>query len=348
MKTPGRTALIRIAMGLALLAGGWGSSALAASNNTSKATKGADPVTLRFPMEDPLTSVKGVWATRFAQLVKQNTNGTVIIQIYPNSQLYSSPTDTIQATIGGQVDIEAASTGYLSQVIPGYAVVDLPLLFNNQTEVNKFEDGPVMQTLAKQALQKHLMVLNYISIGSAMPYTIKPAQTLASMKGLKMRVYNSILQLSMKALGASAISMPASELHTALQQHAIDGATLTLTFATSSKYWDVLHNATQVYVDSVVYPVAINTGTWAKLTASQQNAMMAAAAQATQENRAQLADVITQDTKVSEQNGIHFWTWSSQDMATARQDLQQVYAEEGKIIGQDIINQAEQYLQSIR
>ncbi|MEA3454533.1 MAG: TRAP transporter substrate-binding protein DctP, partial [Candidatus Caldatribacteriota bacterium] len=67
---------------------------------------------------------------KFAELVKEKTNGEVEIQVFPSSQL-GNQRDLIEGLIFGTLDMTLTSTAVLGNFLPKIAIFDLPFLFRD-------------------------------------------------------------------------------------------------------------------------------------------------------------------------------------------------------------------------
>ena len=78
---------------------------------------------IRLAHELPVTHYGHVYIDRWAKLVKERSNGSIEVQVFPSGQLYKDA-DAIQALNNGSLDMQLAVASYLSVVIPAMRIVD--------------------------------------------------------------------------------------------------------------------------------------------------------------------------------------------------------------------------------
>jgi C4-dicarboxylate-binding protein DctP len=80
-------------------------------------TPTVSPVTLKLTTSAPVGTPRGGVYFHFEELVEQYTEGRVLIDIYPGSQLFPT-TEEWEAVVTGSVDIYGDSSYYVSQAVP--------------------------------------------------------------------------------------------------------------------------------------------------------------------------------------------------------------------------------------
>ena len=85
---------------------------------------------------------KGIAAKFFADIIK-NSNGSIIVDVFPNSQLFKDR-EEIEALQIGNVDFIAPSVSKFGPVgINDFEVFDLPYLFEDISELNIIVKGDI-------------------------------------------------------------------------------------------------------------------------------------------------------------------------------------------------------------
>lgn len=177
----------------------------------------------------------------FASKVKEYTNGKLIINVFPNSQL-GNEREYIEQLRTGQIEFARVATAVLGPFVPQYQAFDLPYLFENEPAMLKAADGQLGTQLQK-LLEDKLAIkgLGFWPDGSRSLYNrVKPVKTPADMKGMKIRLMENPLMLkTFNALGAAATPMAYGEVYSALQQGVIDGAEGPINAYQTIKHWEV-------------------------------------------------------------------------------------------------------------
>ncbi|OYQ36286.1 C4-dicarboxylate ABC transporter [Niveispirillum lacus] len=159
------------------------------------------------------------------RLLETRTGGRLRIHVYAGGQL-GAERDTLEITTFGGLDMNRVNLAPLTAIEPMTVIPSLPFLFRSTAHMRQALDGPVGQAIL-DSLRPHGMVgLCFYDSGERSFYNTKrPIQTPADLKGLKIRVQNSDLFVTMvKALGADATPMDVGEVYQALVQGVIDGA----------------------------------------------------------------------------------------------------------------------------
>ena len=104
-------------------------------------------------------------------------------------------------------------------------VVALPFIFRDTDHMHAVLDGPIGDEILAAMESQGLIGLAFYDSGSRSLYTKKPVSSLADLKGMKIRVQQSDLFVSMiEALGANPTPMPMGEVYTSLKTGLVDAA----------------------------------------------------------------------------------------------------------------------------
>lgn len=220
-------------------------------------------------------------AEKFKELVEQKTNGTLKIDIFPNSEL-ASGAKAIEGVQMGTIDIALESTMSMGNFVPEMGVLDLPFLFPDRAAAYKVLDGDIGADLSSKALSKGFKVLYYWDNGFRnISNSKRPINTPSDLKGLKIRVPESNVYIStFKALGAIPSPMAFSELFTALQLKTVDGQEnpnghmITYKLTEVQKYFSITNH---IYTAE---PLVIRNDLFSKLSEAQKTALLEAAKEA--------------------------------------------------------------------
>jgi len=162
---------------------------------------------------------------KMGELLKQRSNGRFDVKMFAGGQL-GSERDTIEITTFGGLDLNRVPIAPLNSVEPMTMVASLPFLFRSTNHMRRALDSDYGEEILA-ALKPHGLVgLCFYDSGVRSFYnTESPINSPEDMKGMKIRVQNSDLYISMiKALGADAVPMSFGEVYQALSQGVIDGA----------------------------------------------------------------------------------------------------------------------------
>lgn len=159
------------------------------------------------------------------KLLSDQTKGRLGVRVYPSGSLGSEKDNIEQLRIGG-LDMMRVHAGALNSVVPETIVTGLPFLFRSVEHMRKVYDGSIGDEILASMESQGLIGLALYDGGSRSFYTAKkPINSLADMKGMKVRVPQSDLFVAMiQSLGANPTPMPLGEVYTALKTGIVDAA----------------------------------------------------------------------------------------------------------------------------
>jgi len=153
------------------------------------------------------------------------SGGKMAVEIYPSQQL-GTERECIELLQIGSLDMTKVSVGVMENFAPKMKIFGLPFLFRDRAHSFQVLDGPIGQELLDEGTKYWIKGLGYYDAGSRSFYTKdKPIKTPNDLKGLKIRVMESVTAMNMvNSLGGSATPISWGELYTSLQQGVVDGA----------------------------------------------------------------------------------------------------------------------------
>ena len=190
-------------------------------------TQAADkPVTLRYAHMNAPTGVAGQNAEMFAELVKEKTNGRVIVEVYPSSQL-GNLQEMAEQVSSGVVAFHHNTMAGIGSLYEDFAALDTPFLYRDVEHLMKATDpsSPVMQRLNEALIKKRkVRVLYSFYFGSRELTCDRPVYKPADLDGVKIRSIPFPIYISaVEGLGAVATPVDWSEVPTALATGAVNG-----------------------------------------------------------------------------------------------------------------------------
>jgi TRAP-type transport system periplasmic protein len=207
----------------------------------------------------------------------RTTGGRIDLKIFPLSQLGKIPRQIEGIQLGTQ---EAFITppGFFVGINPAFQVADAPALFDDMLHQVRALNHPSVREKFLGLAERAGVIGNYIwCAGDTSFATSKPFKTLADLKGRKIRVLASKIEVAlMKEFGASGIPMPFTEVLPAIQRHVVDGVRSGIIVMGPMKFYTAAKNLTltgQGYIPSAMWlsKVWLN-----KLPADLQQAIFAA------------------------------------------------------------------------
>ena len=299
------------AAALALTACGGSGNSTAASTATSAAASTApagdaaaaasDPkVTLVYAEVNPLDTIVGQTATHFKEKVEELTGGSVVIDVQASGVL-GSENDVLDAILGGSTSIDMSRISAFALTSYGCnksKLLSIPFTFENRAHFWNFANSELAPEFLNEPQELGLPVrgIFYGEEGFRHFFTVKPVSGIADFKGLKLRVSNDpVMNGMVEGLGANPTVVSFGELYSALQTGVVDGAEQPIANYKSNAFPEVANNLILDGHTLGAVQAVITDNAWGKLTANQQAAVMAAAAD-TQKFNADLSE--TAENKV--------------------------------------------------
>lgn len=201
-------------------------SAPAQSPSGEAGDSGYDSITLTMAVNGTDTQIDTKVANYFKELVEEETQGSVVIEVYPNDQLAGgNATKGIEMIADGSTDLAAYATSVLSVLDERLSIGTIPWMFNNYTEARQTIDAGGLAYYDSVLQEQGITAIGSFHNGFRQLTNSKHAVTAPEdLKGLKIRVPGSEVYMNFfKAFGADPVALNWSEVFTALQQGTIDG-----------------------------------------------------------------------------------------------------------------------------
>ena len=303
------------AAALALTACGGSSNSAAASTSTAASSTAAsaagdataaanDPkVTLVYAEVNPLDTIVGQTATHFKEKVEELSGGSVVVDVQASGVL-GSENDVLDAILGGSTSIDISRISAFALTSYGCnksKLLSIPFTFNNRAHFWNFANSDLAPEFLNEPQELGLPVrgLFYGEEGFRHFFTVKPVAAIGDLKGMKLRVSNDpVMNGMVEGLGANPTVVAFGELYSALQTGVVDGAEQPIANYKSNAFPEVANNLILDGHTLGAVQAVITDNAWGKLTANQQAAVMAAAAD-TQKFNADLSE--TAENKVLEE-----------------------------------------------
>ena len=213
-----------LALSLSLAAcGSNGSTSTAGSNPGGGNSTSAETKTIKFAHWFAEDHPQHLSMLKFKELLEERSNGTLKVEIYPNSQLGSEDVYD-QSVSQGTVEMGCAGTN-IQMYLPRIAVSEAPFLFNGWEDAEEILTGEIGEALTDGLIEGGNMRCLAITVnGFRQTSSNKPMYSMDDMKGQKLRTPNipHFIQM-MDCLGVTSVPMAMSEIFNALETKVADG-----------------------------------------------------------------------------------------------------------------------------
>ncbi|MEC1523667.1 TRAP transporter substrate-binding protein [Neobacillus niacini] len=224
---------------------------------------------------------------KFAELVEERTDGRIKIEVYPSAQLGDEKSVLEQVQLGA-IEFTRINSSPLAEFNNQFTPIGLPYVFESEDHLWNFLNGDMGTKLLDGLEQSKMKGLAFYDSGSRSFYATKELKGVEDLKGLKIRVQQSKINIDfMAALGASATPMPYGEVFSALQTGIIDGAENNLPSLDSSNHYQEAKNLILDHHQRIPEVLLISKVAWDKLDKEDQKIVKQAALDSVETQRAE-------------------------------------------------------------
>jgi TRAP-type C4-dicarboxylate transport system substrate-binding protein len=225
----------------------------------------------RYAIEESLTEIQGVYATKFKDIIEANSKHKVYI--YPYGTLGES-TDLLEQAQAGLLQFVDQSPGFTGSLIPEAQVFLLPyVLPEKQSEIEYFfkNSKTIHKTFHELYGRQNLELLTMFPEGEVAITTQEVFRTPAELNGMKIRVMSSpLLIATYTAFGAVATPLPWGDVFGALQTKMIQGQENPWFYIESGKLYEVTEVITEIGHNIFTTAVMANLKFYKNLPKSEQ------------------------------------------------------------------------------
>lgn len=192
------------------------------------------------PTTDPLVIAMGEAKER----IEERTDGQVEIVIYPSSQL-GEDNDVLEQIRNGAPIAALVDAGRLAPLHTALGILSAPYLVEDYTQYSAITESPVYEEWVEELAESSgIRLLNYNWFqGTRQMITNSEVNEPADLSGIRVRTIDAPSWVAtVRAMGATPSPMAWSEVYSALQLGAIDGAEAQLTGAYGIRLHEVASN----------------------------------------------------------------------------------------------------------
>lgn len=215
---------------------------------------------------------------QFASDVDKATGGKLKITVHSNASLFKA-NEIKRAVQGGQAQIgEILISGY-SNEDPIFGLDSVPFLATSYAEARKLWDVS-RKTVEQRFDRQGMKVLFAVPWPPQGIYSTKPLDSMADMKGLKLRSYNPQISRIAELAGAQPVTIQAAELAQAMATGAVNANITSGSTGYDTKAWEVVkyYYDTQAWLPKNI--TFVNKQAFDALDKPTQQALLKAAAEA--------------------------------------------------------------------
>lgn len=241
---------------------------------------------------------KGIAASLLQERVNAEMDGTMCLEVFPNSTLYNDD-QVLEAILQGDVQLAAPSLSKFEAFTKQFRIFDLPFMFKNVDAVDAFQASETGQAMKDSMQRRGLQGLQFWHNGMKQFSANVPLVDPSDAAGLKFRVQTSdVLVAQMEALGASPQPMAFSEVYGALQTGVVDGQENTWSNIYGQKFFEVQDGITETNHGIIDYLVVTSVDWLDSLDADVRDQFLTILAEVTEVRNAE-SSAVNQSNKES-------------------------------------------------
>lgn len=174
---------------------------------------------------DPNESPDVMYGEVFKNYVEENSDGKILVDIYPGGQL-GNAAEFVQGVSSGAIEMAVINISMLNNIYKPTMMLSIPGLFASIEECNAVMNGPWGQSMFEEV--KDLSGIRILNTGSNgfrhFTNDIREVKTMADTRGITFRVMENPVSVRMvESMGARAVPMPGSEMYMAMKTGVVDG-----------------------------------------------------------------------------------------------------------------------------
>ncbi|CAO3425406.1 TRAP transporter substrate-binding protein DctP [Azospirillum endophyticum] len=211
---------------------------------------------------------------RWAAEVKTLSDGDLDVQVFGSDSLIKA-NDNILAVAKGDIECAFSLNFQWGKTLPLMNVTVGPYTMSSIEAWKKWPTSEAAAFLEERLLKKGVKNVVWMFQTNTSVFTSKgkPLLKPADFQGLKMRGIGPAFDRGLKAMGATPVAIPGSEVYQALATGVIDTAITDVAAAWSRKYYEVQDHMTVVPVLAAYLHGYVNPGWYSKLTDKDKAAL---------------------------------------------------------------------------
>ncbi len=241
-------------------------------------------------------------AIAFAKEISEKAGDKLNITVHSGGSLIKHP-EIHRAVKTRQVQIGEVFVGRLGNNDPVFKLDNLPFLatdFDSAQKLYKASRDSIAETLAKDGLT----LLYTVPWPAQDLYSNKEVNSLADLKGLKMRAYSPSTSRLADLMGSTPVNVPFSDIAQAFTTSVIDGMITSPSTGVNNQSWDYVTNFTTVSAWIPKNMVFVNSRVFKKLDQETRDIVLAAAKNAEQSGWALGRKLAVEHTDILREKGM--------------------------------------------
>ncbi|WP_422419054.1 TRAP transporter substrate-binding protein [Pseudomonas sp. GZD-222] len=160
----------------------------------------------------------------WCEQLRQESNDRIKCQLYPSMQLGGTPAKLADMARNGVADIVWTAPAYSAGKFPRVEALELPFVLPYGGKAGNEIIWNFYQQYAQDDFKGYKVLVVHGDGGMSLHTRGKAVQTLADLKGLKLRASSRTAAKTVESLDATPVSMPPAQMTEAISKGVVDGA----------------------------------------------------------------------------------------------------------------------------
>ena len=219
---------------------------------------------------------------KFGEIVKKEYGKPIEFVLHKNSSLGLEKQYFEYMAQGKAVDFAVVSPAHMSTFSRAAPFIDAPFVFRDLAHMDKVVQNDILAPVAKEISDKaDVMLIGFGGGGVRNIFINKPIDSLAGLKGLKVRVQGApIWSKTFAAVGMSPTVIAYNEVYNAIQNNVISAGENEAAGVEAMKFYEVAPNLTLTQHAVTIRPICFSGKTFKNLPKDLQDIIIKAGKEA--------------------------------------------------------------------
>lgn len=285
---------------------------LSGCKNNQISSEDGEVIRLKFSDQNSEASSVYQWMVEFKRIVEEKSDGSIIIDLYPNASLVSYDIEPLQAGIVDFIQYVPSSASDLDSRL---AAFDAPYIYDNPNHrLNTFnmDTSEPLKVVNESLKEKNVIMLSAFCSGYRHITANFPIRNLDEMKGAKIRVVPADLYIKLfQSFGAAATPMAFTEVSTALITNVIDGQENPLSVIVQNALYEIQSNLMLTGHMPTNNAMFMNYETYRSLSEENQKIIRSSAFEASKIMDAKIIKEEAEYLEICKEHGMTVWDESN-------------------------------------
>ncbi len=201
-------------------------------------------------------------------------------RIYPNRSLISNPIAQFDAMLSGSLEMAVFPITYGVGKVPEFSIGIMPGTIRSIDQAMRLKGTPFHRRFQEIAMEGGIRLITWWWTPGGFASRDRAIGAPETVSGLRMRAADPTFELMLKEAGASVVSMPSTEIYSALQSGVLNATLTSAETFVSMRLYEQTRYATIGGPNTLwmlYQPLVMATTVWNRLTPDQQRAIDEAA-----------------------------------------------------------------------